>query len=68
MMPVEIAGQHPRGVADRLAPAELDVAGREEERVARPAETRRPRSDTRVRVLLLAKIIPSVFPPSGRSR
>ena len=31
---VEIAGEHPRRVADRLAAAELDVAGREEQRVA----------------------------------
>ena len=42
---VEVAGEHPRGVADRLAAAELDVARREEERVpaelvARPPRTR----------------------------
>ena len=36
---VEIAGQHPGGVADRLAPAQLDVARGEEERV--PAELER---------------------------
>ena len=58
---VEIAGQHPGGVADRLAPAELDVARGEEKRV--PAELVVPTSnDTRVRVELLAKIIPSVLP------
>ncbi len=34
--PVEIAGEDPCGVPDRLAPAQLDVAGGEEERV--PAE------------------------------
>ena len=40
---VEIAGQHPGGIADRLAPAELDVARRRGRARARRAGTRRPR-------------------------
>ena len=35
---VEVAREHARGVADRLAPAELDVAGGEEERVSAELE------------------------------
>ena len=35
---IEVARQHPRGVANRLAAAELDVARREEESVAAELE------------------------------
>ena len=64
---VEVAREHPRGVADRLAPAELDVAA--ERKSAWPPSWKAPTSkETRVRVELLAKIIPSVLPASGLSR
>ena len=63
---VDVARQHARRVADRLAAAELDVAGGEEERL--PPSCRTPTSnETRVRVLLLAKISAIVLPASGRS-
>src|SRR5919204_5542030 len=39
-MPVEVAREHCRGVAERLAAAELQIGGREVERVA--AELRDP--------------------------
>ena len=44
MMPSHVAREHARGVADRLAAAELDVARREEQRVAAELGRARPRT------------------------